>query len=159
MSLLIRPMRPEDRETVIGFVQALNMFEHGLSGDRCLDRASAEQTVAELEEGVAAARRVVLLAEIGGTPAGFLGWSDEEDDVYVAEELRRYGYISDLYVDAAFRGGGVAQALLTEAEGLTRERGIKRLFVGVLAGNAAAEIAYARFGFSPYAATLMKEIA
>jgi ribosomal protein S18 acetylase RimI-like enzyme len=73
-------------------------------------------------------------------------------------DLRRSGYVTTLVVDEAFRGRGIARALLDEAERFTREQGLASLGVGVLAGNAAAEGLYQRFGFEPHAIEMVKRL-
>ena len=47
---------------------------------------------------------------------------------------------------------------LGEAERLTREKGLKRLVIGVMAGNAGAERLYGELGFSVYAKAMMKAL-
>ena len=44
------------------------------------------------------------------------------------------------------------------AERLTREKGLKRLVIGVMAGNAGAERLYGELGFSVYAKAMMKPL-
>lgn len=58
--------------------------------------------------------------------------------------------VHDLVVLPAWRGRGVAQALLGWAEACARELGCCKLTLEVLSGNAAALAAYARAGFRPY---------
>ncbi|MBL3041928.1 GNAT family N-acetyltransferase, partial [Klebsiella pneumoniae] len=53
---------------------------------------------------------------------------------------------------------GVGRALLTEAERLTRAKGLKRLMITVVAGNHGAERLYEDFGFAPYARALAKPL-
>ena len=89
---------------------------------------------------------------------GMLGLIVQEDQVFVRADLRRHGYVSDLVVDEAWRGQGVGRLLIGEAERLTREKGLKRLVIGVMAGNAAAERLYGELGFSVYAKAMMKPL-
>jgi ribosomal protein S18 acetylase RimI-like enzyme len=87
-----------------------------------------------------------------------LGLIVQEDQVFVRADLRRHGYVSDLVVDAAWRGKGVGRLLIGEAERLTQEKGLKRLVIGVMAGNAGAERLYGELGFSVYAKAMMKPL-
>ena len=70
----------------------------------------------------------------------------------MAETARRYGSVQDIVIAEAHRGKGIGQALLAEAERLTREAGMTRLKLTVLSGNDVAVDAYGRFGFRDYAA-------
>ncbi|MFI5011911.1 MAG: GNAT family N-acetyltransferase [Hyphomicrobiales bacterium] len=56
------------------------------------------------------------------------------------------------------RGRGVGQCLLAEAERLTRDKGLKRLAIGVLCGNDGALEAYRRFGFERHATEMLKAL-
>jgi ribosomal protein S18 acetylase RimI-like enzyme len=58
--------------------------------------------------------------------------------------------VHDIVVHPAFRGQGVAQALLAAAQRLAIERGCCKLTLEVLNGNTVAMNAYDRFGFKHY---------
>ena len=87
-----------------------------------------------------------------------LGLIVQEDQVFVRDDVRRHGYVSDLVVDEAWRGKGIGRLLIGEAERLTREKGLKRLVIGVMAGNDGAERLYGELGFSVYAKAMMKPL-
>jgi ribosomal protein S18 acetylase RimI-like enzyme len=72
--------------------------------------------------------------------------------------LRSYGQVTELVVEPEWRGRGVGRRLIGEAERLTREKGLPRLAIGVLAGNDRAERAYRAAGFAPYLLNLMKRV-
>ena len=72
--------------------------------------------------------------------------------------MRRYGQVADLIVVEDARGRGIGRALLSQAEALTREAGLKRLAIGALAANAAAVGAYRRAGFGDYLTILVKDV-
>ena len=59
--------------------------------------------------------------------------------------------VHDLVVDAGHRRRGIARALLDWAEQRARELGCCKLTLEVLSNNTAAQAAYARAGFAPYA--------
>ena len=69
---------------------------------------------------------------------------------------RAHTHIVELVVDPARQRLG--RALMSAAEEAAAARGYRRLTISVMAGNHAAEQAYARQGFRPLAHDLVKEI-
>ena len=86
--------------------------------------------------GARAADRIgdTRVALVDGTVAGFVMVVDDE--------------VEQVYVSAAHRGTGVADALLHEAERLVRANGYTRAWLAVVAGNARARRFYERCGWS-----------
>ncbi|WP_433381115.1 GNAT family N-acetyltransferase [Actinoplanes sp. CA-142083] len=82
-----------------------------------------------------AAERVpdTTVAEVGDVVAGFV--------MVVADEVEQ------VYLDASFRGGGVADVLLTEAERLVATNGHGVAWLAVVPGNARARRFYERSGW------------
>lgn len=58
--------------------------------------------------------------------------------------------VHDVAVLAAYRGQGVAQAMLRVVEQIARERGACKITLEVLDGNAPAQRLYAKVGFAAY---------
>jgi len=158
MSVTIRHALPGDRARLIDLFQALNVYEDALTGDRRCERAGAEENLAFAEERLAERGGSFLVAEADGAVAGLLVLVHETDSVYVRAERRPYALIQELVVDESCRRLGIGGALMQAAEEIAVARGYKRLLVGVLAGNEAAEAAYARHGFRPVALDLEKAI-
>ncbi len=154
----VRTALPAERERVIDLIQVLNEFEAGISGDRRRDRAAAEAYYPVFLERLAQAEGRLLVAVARGRVIGMMGFLVQTDDVYVEEPLRSYGLVTELVVEPEWRGRGVGRRLIGEAERLTRERGLPRLAIGVLAGNEGAERTYRAAGFAPYMLTLMKRM-
>ncbi len=157
--VVIRPARESDREVLIELFLGLNVYEEPFVGNRRLDRAGAIDSLAFAEKKVADTGGVKLVAEIDGSVVGHLFLTWEKHGACVRDDEKDYGYVSELFVREAHRGKGIGRALLQEAERLTREKGFGHIMLGVLHGNTVAERAYARFGFKPYAADLVKPIA
>ncbi|MFB9970419.1 GNAT family N-acetyltransferase [Pseudoroseomonas cervicalis] len=105
---------------------------------------------------IAASQGHALVAEVEGAVVGHLFLTFGQHLPFVAE--REHGYVADLFVRESHRGTGIGRALLEEAERLTRARGLKRLLIGVLAGNDGAEAAYRRFGFAHYTHEMIKQL-
>jgi GNAT superfamily N-acetyltransferase len=160
----IRAMRAADREAVIGLLWELNRHEATLQREQRLpfDRdESREAAIACYErdcERAAAQDGALVVAEREGVVVAFLCWIVETAEPFVRSELRRYGYVVDLVVAEGHRGAGIGTLLLAEAELRSREHGLPRLAIGVLAGNEVARRAYDRFGFAAHATEMMKAL-
>jgi GNAT superfamily N-acetyltransferase len=155
-SILIRPMRDGDMDAIIDLQWALNLFEEAISHDRVTDREGARLCV---EENIAEAKRqggALVVAENDGDVIGYLALAFAEAGAFVHPDKRRHGYVRDIVVSEQFRGGGVAQLLLAEAERLSRAAGLSGMGLGMLVGNATAERAYTRFGLQPLAVEMIK---
>jgi GNAT superfamily N-acetyltransferase len=90
------------------------------------------------------------------TPDYFALWLKQATDrFYVVKDDSLSGFVSirgaevvKLYVDAEARGSGVAQILLSGAERLLAERGVRRAELFCTAGNLRAERFYERQGWT-----------
>jgi GNAT superfamily N-acetyltransferase len=157
-ALLIREAGAEDHHVLAAQFLALNIHEEAISHDRRTDHAGAVEALAAAWRGVRESDGHALVAEHGDCVVGFLFLQFRDDAVFVREELRPYAYVAELFVSEAARGAGVGTALMLEAERRAAARGVRRMMVGVLAGNVAAELLYARLGFAPHAIELVKAI-
>ncbi|HEX5203294.1 GNAT family N-acetyltransferase [Paractinoplanes rhizophilus] len=97
------------------------------------DELVAARTPESFRERAAARVPDTTVAEVGGVVAGFV--------MVVADEVEQ------VYLDAAFRGGGVAGVLLTEAERLVAAHGHGAAWLAVAPGNARARRFYERSGW------------
>jgi GNAT superfamily N-acetyltransferase len=147
-----------DREAAVALIQATNIAENALTGDRREERAGASEHWDMLLPRLAESGGEVLLAVLEGAVVGLIAWAPATDDLFVVEELRRYGIVEELVVDAAWRRHGIATMLLEEVEARARQAGLPRLLIGVVAGNLPAEAAYARFGFRPHVVMMAKPL-
>ena len=85
-----------------------------------------------------------LIVEDGGVPAGFAHLQLVDD--FFAQG--RVCHVSDLAVDPAHEGRGLASALLRHGEAFAREHGCVRFTLAVFPGNARARALYERHGLS-----------
>jgi ribosomal protein S18 acetylase RimI-like enzyme len=159
----IRPFIDTDRAALGALSHALQEAEREMEPNRArwLDAAGgyAEAIVGE----VAASDGAIFLAESVGPEAGeavgyVTCWHGYEDDRIIAEPARHYLYVSDLYVADAWRGKGVAGALIEAAAAHGRALKLDQMRIGVLAINAAARGAYAKAGFEEYEMVLRKQL-
>ena len=158
MNCTIRPAAPKDRDRLVELMRQLNHSENAIDGDRRLDRAGADESLQASERQVAKTDGLILVAEVEGEVAGFLTLTFEEGPVYLIPEERPYAHIGDLAVDEGLRRRGIGRALMTAAEEEAMKRGYHQILIGVLAGNVAAEAAYARQGFRTLGLNLIKRI-
>ena len=142
-----------------GLQEAERLMEAG----RAVWPAAAAGYVDEILSEVTARKGAIYLAETAENPAtepiGFVTcYHGYEDDRVVDESARNYLYVSDLYVTDAWRGLGVAGALLAAAEAHGRKLGLNQMRIGVLAANQGARRAYAKAGFQEYEMMLRKSL-
>ena len=158
MAITMRPALAKDRDAVVELIHRLNVFEADLTGDRRRDYSAAEGYYDELMQRLSRRKGRIILAEEGGIAVGAMGFSLDQDAAYITDSVRNHGTVTDLIVREEWRGRGVGRMLLAEAERLTRAAGLRRLFIGVLVANEAAERTYRNFGFEPYVSILAKEL-
>ena len=152
---MIRPARlPQDKPAILSFIQGLQVFEHAIERDRRTDAVVAEEFYSEITSRVQKRVGQILIAEDEGRAVGWAVVYPEENDIYVDAMERTFAYISELFVLEDRRGNGVGRALIAECEKWARDRGIGVMMIGVLSGNARADVIYRRAGFAPYALQL-----
>lgn len=156
MAFALRPATAADRPALLENMLGLNRFEHALTADRRTDRDGAEASLGAVLARAAETGGHVLVAEAAGAVIAHMVLTFERQPPYVAEP--EHGLVADLFVREPWRRQGIGRALLAEAERLTRARGLDRLLIGLVAGNAGAAASYARAGFAPYSQTLLKRL-
>lgn len=132
---------PSDRSAVIDLLDAYACGPTGGSSP-LPDRVKRELC------GELASRQTisVLLAFVDGIPAG-LCVANEGFSTFACKPLLN---IHDLVTAPAFRGKGVATALLAVAERIARTRGCCKLTLEVLENNSVALRLYRKTGFVSY---------
>lgn len=154
----IRLAQPEDRDAIIDLIWQLNTYESPISGDRPTDRNTAKRCLHDNEDAARNTLGLSIVAESDGVIVGYLCLAIESIGSFVREDVRRVGYIRELIVDEKMRGAGVGRLLMAEAESFARSRHLKRLMLGVLAGNAKSKRFYEAFGMAPYAIEMVKPL-
>jgi GNAT superfamily N-acetyltransferase len=158
MGIRLRTASASDRDAVIELIHRLNVFEADLTGDRRRDYGGAIGYYDELMQRIAKRQGRIVLAVEDKVVVGAMGYSLDEDAAYVTGDVRRHGTVTDLIIHEGWRGRGIGQTLLAEAERLTREAGLKRLMIGALVANEPACRIYGKFGFEPYVSIMVKEL-
>jgi GNAT superfamily N-acetyltransferase len=155
--ITIRDYLETDRDAAIGLFLELNRHEAAITGDRRIDVGGAVYCVDDMKNDIAGGG-AIRVAEWHGVVAGLLVWLISEVAPYLDAPLRRHGVLQDLVVATAYRGKGIGAALLADAERLTRDAGLPRIKLTMLAGNDEAARAYARAGYRAYAEVLVKPL-
>ncbi|MFM7625187.1 MAG: N-acetyltransferase family protein [Gammaproteobacteria bacterium] len=156
--LVIRDVLAADRDRLIEMFADLNRFEQPLSGDRRMDPDGAIAGLGSAELRVAESGGVAMVAVLGQEVVGHVFVTVERFGAHVREDLRSYAYVAELFVCAPHRRRGIGAALVAAAERFARARGLRRMLIGVLAGNDAAHEAYRGYGFRLYACELIKDL-
>ncbi len=154
----IREATAADRPALDEQEQLLNLFENPFIHDRNLTRAGATAAMDRLHQRAADSGGAVLVAELDGAVIAHLVLTFERAGHYVREELRDHALVADLFVREAHRGRGIGRALIAEAERRAIARGMPRIILGVVHGNAAAERSYRRQGFTDYVLEMVKPL-
>jgi GNAT superfamily N-acetyltransferase len=123
----IRPLRPDDEPLLFGLAS--------------IDRGADERTLAVLE------RETVFVAEIEGTPAGYVALEREEQ-----ASVR----VDQLFVSPEHEAEGVGRQLLDYAEGYAIYAGAAKLRVIVSAEDERAVRFYRGRGFVPAEPNLLE---
>lgn len=158
MSLRVRLAQPEDRDAIVRLIHQLNRYEAPISGDRPTDWETAARCLRDNEQAARSTNGLSIVAEENGRVIGYLCLAIESIGSFVREDVRRVAYVREIIVEEGRRGGGVGGRLMEEAESFARARKLKRLMLGVLAGNDRARLFYQEFGMAPYAIEMMKEL-
>jgi GNAT superfamily N-acetyltransferase len=128
VSPLIRAYESRDFDAVSAIIE-----EYRAEGsDSVVDRSALARAL----EAFDGAEHRLLVAEQAGAVVGYVACHHVPFPMLQGAEL----YVSDLFVKAAARGGGIGSALLRAVEEQARERGCVRLMLN----NGATSAAYQR---------------
>jgi GNAT superfamily N-acetyltransferase len=136
LSISIRPAVEPDLDLIIGFVRGLAEYE------RLADEVRLDRDVLATHLFGSAPKAEVLIADLGGKPAGFALFFHN----FSTFEGKPGIYLEDLFVNPDARGSGAGKALLAALAALALERGCARLEWSVLDWNAPAIDFYRALG-------------
>ncbi|NYD42114.1 GNAT family N-acetyltransferase [Nocardioides panaciterrulae] len=128
---LLRPGTPEDAAEV---AEVWHRGWHDGHAGHVPDGLTAARTLAAFRDRAAAAVEVTTVAVVDHRVAGFV--------MVVGDEVEQ------VFVDRAHRGGGLAAALLDEAERQVAATGYDVAWLAVVGGNARARRFYERRGWA-----------
>ncbi|HUB75351.1 MAG TPA: GNAT family N-acetyltransferase [Solirubrobacteraceae bacterium] len=149
----VRPARPEDASVVAEAVRELLLELGGAPPAQQAMSGAAGELISDPGLGA------VLVADAGGELVGVLAASWQ----VAVHAPGRYALIQDLWVDPAWRNHAIGRELLDALFALARERGCRRVEVGLpresFARFAATEGFYLANGFEPNGPRMRRAIA
>lgn len=125
MSLNIRTATRNDVPLILRFIRELATYE------KLGDEVTATEKMLDETLFGATPRAEVVIADYGGSPAGFALFFTNYSTFIAKPGL----YLEDLFVDPAMRGKGIGKALLIHLAKLARERDYGRFEWTVLSWN------------------------
>src|SRR5262245_30617499 len=143
---LIRPAQASDQEALGRYGAALLRQHHAADPRRFITAEHPEGAYGRfLVSQIANPDSVVLVADRSGEVVGYV-WADLEGTSW--RDLRGpCGFIQDVYVDQAARGGGIGRKLLEAAIAWIRSKGMRQVVLMHKTGNEAAQRLFAHVGF------------
>jgi len=113
--------------------------------------ADCQKYIQQLIKDAKEREGVLFVALNGNTIIGFIqGVIDrhKEDVIYtLSHRAGDHGWIGELYVNAMYRGQGIAKQLVEKISAYFKERGCDNVRLNAMAENKTALIAYKKMGF------------
>lgn len=155
--LIIRDMRTEDYPVFDRFLGQLHKLHQEARPD--LFRP-AEHPLSQgfFEERLNDPGTRLLLAEVGGLPAGMCLFELEDGPRDPLLFPRKRAYLNDIFVAEGFRRMGVARALYREAERRAKDFGAEELGLTVWEFNESAQRFYREMGMTVRTLNLEKKL-
>jgi GNAT superfamily N-acetyltransferase len=159
--LKIRHYRPGDRPFVVHslvesqrYISSVDSFSLCVLGKRYGERM-IDALISGCEDDAC-----ILIAEIRRERVGMISASVHTPSVLEEIEMDsiKRGVITELFVEADYRGKGIAARLIAGAERWLKSRGCRLSVLSVLSGNGRARSLYSRLGYSEYELVMMKSI-
>ena len=146
----IRPYQASDVPSILTLLAQLQAVELAYQPARkSAPAVGANDIWEETTKFLADGKADVLVASAEGKVIGVgIGYETVSGDQSLALAARRVGYVSDLVVDAAWRGKGIGRAVLQDLMECFRKRGLKTARIGAIIENQGAIRLYQEMGFS-----------
>lgn len=166
-SVIVRSARAGDGPALLRAIADLQNAERAMHDTRVAGTPEFARAYLRWIEAraLADAGAVLVAADRSGRGGGgrgivgfAAGWVERVENVAETEDSNVFGHVSDVHVVPARRGERIAGLLLAALEERLARSGVRRLRIGLLAGNAVACAAYHRHGFRPYELVLEKRL-
>jgi ribosomal protein S18 acetylase RimI-like enzyme len=157
--LTIDTFQRSDLGTLIRFVEAIQEHER-IEVPDLKSGSEIGSDYAQLLIRTAAERNGgIRMARAGTEIVGFgCAWIEDDDDPLLQDDARTYAYVSDIFVEVAWRRQGVALQLLDALEVEMRSRGCHRIRICSKAANHLALECYKKAGYQPYEIVFAKRL-
>jgi ribosomal protein S18 acetylase RimI-like enzyme len=157
--LTIDIFQPSDLATLIRFVEAIQEHERIEDPDLKSGSEIGSDYAQLLIRTATAQNGCIQMARAETETVGFgCAWVEEDDDPLLRDDARTYGYVSDIFVEGAWRRQGIALQLLDALEMAMRSRGCHRIRICSKAANHFALECYKKAGYKPYEIIFAKRL-
>lgn len=148
-----------DLATLIRFVEAIQEHERIDIPDLKAGSEIGPDYAQSLIRTAAERNGCIRVAKAETEIVGFgCAWVEEDDDPLLRDDARTYAYVSDIFVEGAWRRQGVALQLLNALEMEMRLRGCRRIRICSKAANHVALACYKKAGYQPYEIIFAKRL-
>jgi GNAT superfamily N-acetyltransferase len=155
LDLRVHAGKADDLPQLMRLWRELIGFDESLGGqDFRLAAGAPKQWERHLRTFLGARSRIAHVAEVRGTPVGFLLASLEQPPGIFME--RKYGHISAVFVQEPYRGKGVGRSLVAAALGWFAEKRVSRVRVATDTKNTLSVEFWKKLGFQTTVLTLDK---
>ncbi|MDX1420486.1 MAG: GNAT family N-acetyltransferase [Rubricoccaceae bacterium] len=152
----IRRATPGDRDAAVALWLALHREHEALDARYRLAPDAALLWGNDVAEWTREDGHLVLLADADGGAVGLLSAHLGHPIPVYAPAL--FAHVDDLYVRPPWRGRGLGQQMLEEAERWARREGADHLQAGVLALNEGGQAFWSSAGTAPYSVLVTKPL-
>ena len=157
--ITIDPYHPSDLAIVIRYVEAIQEFERVRVPELKSGREIGPDYASTLIRTVAERNGCILMARAEAATVGFgCAWIQNDDDMLLRDDARTHAYVSDIFVEDAWRRRGIALQILGALETEMRSRGCRRIRICSKTTNHVALECYNKAGYRPYETTFTKDL-
>jgi GNAT superfamily N-acetyltransferase len=157
--ITISPFHQSDLAIVIHYVEAIQEFERIHVPELKSGREIGRDYASMLIRRVAESNGSILMARAEIVTVGFgCAWVQSDDDMLLRDDARTHAYVSDIFVEDAWRRRGIALQILSALEMEMHSRGCRRIRICSKATNHVSLECYNKAGYRPYETTFTKDL-
>jgi ribosomal protein S18 acetylase RimI-like enzyme len=157
--ITIDPFHQSDLAIVIQYVEAIQEFERIHVPELKAGHEIGTEYASMLIHSVAERNGCILMARAETVTVGFgCAWVQSDYDMLLRDDARTHAYVSDIFVEDAWRRRGIALQILSALETEMRSRGCRRIRICSKATNHVALGCYNEAGYRPYEITFTKDL-
>jgi len=157
--ITIDPFQQSDLAIVIQYVEAIQEFERIHVPELKLGPEIGSGYASMLIQRVAERNGCMLMARTETRTVGFgCAWVQSDYDMLLRDDARTHAYVSDIFVEDAWRRRGIALRILSALEMEMHSRGCRRIRICSKATNHVALGCYNAAGYRAYEITFTKDL-